>query len=615
MGANRKNKYDDLRVKSPIPPAVESESTQVVFELKSGRQQVIDLGFFEEGQFPRRQFAEIFAWHFRHALTAHAPKTRDGRRCALRKFNRFLNWKAEGGTHISSTEQITSEVLLEYQLWLGTAGKLSPKSAYNNNSNISNILNHLLAHRPECLAQGLKVPASELISGRYDPSSVGAISVEDLGRIAEAALKEVRQIREAHALAKKLLAKGEERVTRSRIEGHARRSWRRLDEVLFYLVKEIGINAARHRAADYFKRFGLPSAVSILNMYAPVSDRNLIPFLVLLFIRTAINVETLYHLRRDCLSEHPLPLGLTNLKFDKPRAGSARNKALLFPTHQKDGVVDLINFLIEYTEPWVPFARELEKEDLFLFKAPAKGKNEIRSPGRTFAKKGLQRFIKDNNLPSFSFAQIRPTIATLIYLQTKDIFRVQRLLCHQDVATTIHYIKQEVTRRQHNSQIHQGIESIFKLIVDAPQRLGRPTVFVREIGSVLESKVAASEIDPAQAELLKNGGCSNGFARCRDPFDSPVPGEQKGRLCTQLHKCIFCPNAWVFEEDLPKVIYYRDGLLAERKNLTESAWDVLHGDAVREINEAILPSFSQKVVDAAEAKAKEIFAPYPPSGA
>jgi hypothetical protein len=79
--------------------------------------------------------------------------------------------------------------------------------------------------------------------------------------------------------------------------------------------------------------------------------------------------------------------------------------------------------------------------------------------------------------------------------------------------------------------------------------------------------------------------------------------------------CVFCPNAWVFEEDLPKVIFYRDTLLADQKNFTEAAWDRLHGDAFREITEAILPSFSKKAVERASEIAREIFIPYPEVGA
>jgi hypothetical protein len=344
-------------------------------------------------------------------------------------------------------------------------------------------------------------------------------------------------------------------------------------------------------------------------MYVPVGDRSLIPFLVLLFIRTAINVESLYHLTRDCLNEHPLPLGLTVLKFDKPRSGPWRNKTLHFPTKQKNGVVDLIEFLIAYTNPWVPFARESESTELLLYKSTGHGRNEVRSPGTRFGS-SLKRFITDNNLPDFNFAQIRPTIATLIYLQTRDIFRVQRLLCHSQVFETIQYVKNEITRRDHDKRFHEGMESIFNLLSNNSSKVGNPTVFIQDIDSVLRDKVSGNELSTQRAQLIKNGGCATGMARCRDPFDSPIPGEQPGRICKQLHMCVFCPNAWIFEEDLPKVIRYRDQLLAERNELSETMWDQLHGQAFREIVEAILPSYPQEVIRRAETKAAEQFGSY-----
>jgi hypothetical protein len=612
VSTTRKNKYAGLTAKGPAASVNVRSSLRLTFPLNDDRRQVIDLTFFERGENPRKQLGESFAWYFRNALGGHSFETRSSKLYALRKFNQFLDWRAEGAGNISSTREITSDILLEYQLWLRSVCNISAKSAHYYYENLTRPLKVLRTHKPEIFLPDSEFPASEFMPARYEPSNKPAISLEELEKVAVAALKEVIQIRENHARAKKLLSKGEGRLHKFPPGSHRTLRWTTLADLLFYLVNDVGINSSPpYYVTENLRRNGLPSFNSVLNMYAPVSDRSLIPFLVLLFIRSAINVDSLYRLRRDCLCEHPLPLGLTILNFDKPRAGSARNKTIPFPTHQRNGVTDLIQFLTEYTAPWVPFARETEKDALLLFKSPGNGENEVRSPGANFAMRGLKSFIKQNNLPDFTFDQIRPAIATLIYYQTRDIFRVQRLLCHVDVTLTINYIKQEVVRRQHDIQIHDAIESIFSLLLDAPERVGKPAVFVQEIESVLRSKVSEGEVSPHQAEIIRNGGCSTGFARCRDPRDSPLPGELKGRVCRQLHKCVFCPNAWVFEEDLPKVIYFRDGLLADRKNLTESNWDELHGDAYREVTEEILPSFSSKVVEEATAKARDMFQPYP----
>lgn len=612
MRIKRKNKYLGLKVKPPVPAAGGQPPTRLTFVLKAGRRQTIDLTFFELGREPRKQMAETFALYFWHALKTGSAETRAGNLYVLRNFNKFLDWRAEGAGRISSTSQITTALLLEYQLWLTGAGGVSRKTAHKHYSCLCKILRWTLSNRPGSLPHSLRIPPSDYSSARYEPGGARAIGVEDLEKIAEAAVKEVRQVRENHSLAKKLLTEGHERLARVKAERHLTGRWKTLPDLLFYLVNEVGIESSPpRRITESLRRSGLPSFNSVLNMYVPVSERSFVPFLVLLFIRTAINVESLYHLKRDCLREHPLPLGLTVLEFDKPRSGSARNKMLDFPTHQKNGVVDLIRFLIEYTSPLIPLAREAESEELFLFKSPGHGANEVRSPGANFGMRGLKKFIEQNNLPHFTFAQIRPTIATLIYLQTRDIFRVRRLLCHTNVTVTLNYIKPELTHRRHDTQIRDGIESILRLVMDAPARIGKPAVFVREIDSVLESKVGEGEVSREQASQIKNGGCATGVSRCRDPYDSPIPGEQKGRLCRQLHMCLFCPNAWVFEEDLPKVIYYRDSLLAERKELTEASWDELHGDAFRAITEEILPSFSTEAVEHAAAKAKEMFAPYP----
>lgn len=615
MRVKKANKYAGLKARSEPRSVDGSGALRLIFKLKARREQVIDLSFLVSAGRSRGQLAEIFAWYFRRALNGARASTREAQFYVVKKFNAFLDWRSEGSGDITTGHGITTDVLLEYQLWLVSAGGVSEKTADHYYKSMAAIFSYTLNNRPGDLPSDLKIPPNCFTSARHEPRRSPVLSIEDLKAVHAAAIKEADEIRRNHAHAKKLLSEGEEHAP------HDRRGWCRMGywkspaNVLFYIVNQLGVNSPKlRRISNRFLKHGVPSCFSLLGMYVPVSPDSFIPFLVLLFILTAINVESLFHLKRDCLKEHPLPLDLTVMEFDKPRAGPSSRKHLLFPTHQKNGTVDIINFLIEYTQPLVPFARESEEEELFLFKALWRGNGEIRSPGANFTTRALKAFIERNNLPDFSFAQIRPTIATLIYLYTRDIFRVQRLLCHSNVAMTISYIREEVTRRQHELEIHDGIASFMTSIIGEPAPEGKPSVFAQPVETVIDSKVADGELSRDQAERLKSGGCSTGLARCKDPFNSPIPGEKQGRVCTQLHMCVFCPNAWIFEEDLPKVIYTRDSLLADRRELTDSVWDKLHGAAFREIETEILPSFSERSIVSATAKAKELFRPYPGEG-
>jgi hypothetical protein len=600
-----KNKYDTMRRPSGVPRLDSSPQKKIVFHDRADRRQGIDLSCFVDSSHQRQQMLEVFGWYIWNALQTASTSTRTNKLAALKKFNEFLNWLAAASRFITTTHEISEDLLLEYQLWLETQAGVQRNTAHNYYITFTSILKHLQKRKPELIRPGLNIPLStflDVAAHRKAP----LIDINDLRKISEAATLEINEIRTKHEQALKFLEEGELPQQQKARVGH----WRSLANVLVYLVKGVGIGSYP-RSPQRFAKHGHNKINDILNMYVPVSDRPFIPFLLRLFILTAINVESLFKLRRDCLNEHPLPFGLTILGFDKPRAGSARDKKVIVPTKQKNGVTDLIGFLLRYTEPWVPFAREVEKEELLLFRSPGNGKREVRSPGANFLNHSLRDFIRRHDLPHFSLDQIRPTIATLLYLQTRDIFRIQRLLCHEHVHTTIRYIREELTRQEHDIQMHKGIESMLSMILDEPSEVGRPTVFTEPVVPIVGLKVEQGELSNEQAESITSGSCSTGIGRCRDPYDSPQPGEKKGVLCKQLHKCIFCPNAWIFEDDLPKVVYFRDTLNADRKNFTESRWEAIHGDAYREVTEEILPSFSQKAIADALIVAKQLFSPYP----
>jgi hypothetical protein len=608
-----KNKYTLLNEVKDVEQIDGNVALNLQFKLKNNRHQNINLNFFIEGQFPRPQMAEAFAWYFWYLRKGVASETRDGELMTLRKFNAFLNWKAEKSQNISSTQEITFTLLSEYQIWLTTIGNLNEKSAYHNYSAVCRIISLLRLNKAQLFNPMLEIPSNQYISAKYIPRQEPIIGIKELSEITNAAVKEVNKIREEYKAAKQHLLVGEERKSYTKIGQCKSNHWKSRSNVMTYLVKQIGIDKTpRSTFVPTLIRNGHPGYATLLNTYVPVTDRNFIPFLILLFIRTALNVQTLYSLKRDCLREYLLPINdLMVLDFEKPRSGSSRYKSLTFPARQKNGVVDLINFLLDYTAPFVEFAREEEQNYLFLFKSSGRGKNEIRSPGANFGFKALKNFIKENNLPDFNFAQIRPTVATLIYLQTRDIFRVQRLLGHSNAKTTILYIQEEVTRQQHNLEIRDGINSFIESILDIPNPLGSPSVFTEDINIVLKNKVEKGEIDDKQAKSIISGECSTGIAKCKDPMNSPIPGEIPGKICRQLHMCVFCPNAWIFLEDVAKVIHYRDSLLADRKNFTESVWNMMHGEAFRAITEDILPSYSEEVISKASKLAREMFIPYP----
>jgi hypothetical protein len=166
-----RNKYIGLKRKLRATTEVLGETTRLVFPLKANRQQIIDLSFLNAGSYPRRQMAEVFVWYFIHSPIV-STATRDGRLYAIRKFNKFLNWKAEGGSQISSTLSITAALLLEYQLWLTAVAHISERSAHSSYIALTSVFRYLQKNRPDFLENGWFV----IIHDTMAPISLPAVA-------------------------------------------------------------------------------------------------------------------------------------------------------------------------------------------------------------------------------------------------------------------------------------------------------------------------------------------------------------------------------------------------------------------------------------------------------
>jgi hypothetical protein len=82
-----------------------------------------------------------------------------------------------------------------------------------------------------------------------------------------------------------------------------------------------------------------------------------------------------------------------------------------------------------------------------------------------------------------------------------------------------------------------------------------------------------------QARNIVAGRFDTGSGSCRNPYDSPQPGEEKGRPCTSFHACFRCPNGLWFLEDLPQVIAARNRFVSFRADMKPADWEAVYGEA------------------------------------
>ena len=329
----------------------------------------------------------------------------------------------------------------------------------------------------------------------------------------------------------------------------------------------------------------------------PTSAQHLIPFMVLIAARTGMNTFSLYGLERDCLRPHELDEKLFYCVWDKPRAGKQQRQLHRAGGHSQTGVVELIQFMRQYTEPLASRSGPAERTKLFLYLGQKRGpEHRIVSPGTTSGDSFVfyfQEFVERHALPHFSLVNMRASAATQLYLETGgNLRKIQQFLQHARLSTTVKYLLSSITQPFHARVIQKAQEKMLERITVIPEK--------RATG------VSRLNLPRAQARKIAGGRFDTGSGSCRDPYDSPQPGEEKGRPCTSFHACFRCPNGLWFLEDLPQVIATRDRLVSFQSAMKTEDWEAVYGESVRIINEQIIAAFRPEQVRAASEEAARL---------
>jgi hypothetical protein len=326
----------------------------------------------------------------------------------------------------------------------------------------------------------------------------------------------------------------------------------------------------------------------------PTSAQQLIPFMVLIAARTGMNTFSLYGLERDCLTPHELDDDLFYCVWDKPRAGKQQRQLHRAGGRNHTDVVGLIRFMRMYAEPLALRADQPERTKLFLYSSAMW--NRIVSPSTTCGDGfvvNFQEFVERHELPHFTLVNMRPSAAAQLYLDTGgNLRKVQQFLQHARLSTTVRYLLNSITEPFHARVIQGAQEKMLARITAVPEK--------RATG------VGHLNLPPAQARKIASGRFDTGVGSCRNPYDSPQPGEEKGQPCTSFHACFSCPNGLWFLEDLPQVIATRDRFLSFQPAMKPGDWEMVYGESVRIINSQIIAAFRPDQIKAATEKAEAL---------
>jgi hypothetical protein len=541
------------RVEQGVEPETKRPTLTAVFPGKGGNEpHNVDLSFLLAFPNLQHMFMEAFLYWGANCT----PATRQLMRASLCRY--FFAYLETNWPKTLHPTDIDDELLFMFRECLlkapGARGKtLHPNTVRGALGALRSVLEPLATGPWAGTATRIaeRVPSGPTGGGRKStPTEV--LGMEQLLAILEAAEGEVLTIEHRFAKAKALLAEARARLLDpSRLANNNLGDYRdlgaclaALDEAYPGVIPDLQVIQKQNRA--------LARAVTAIHgqgevsSYFYASGRDLVPFVLLLTVATVFNPDTV------------LSLDWSNIDFDKDQAGTpaieivgAKGRAAedLVRVLESDvsasstlSLKQVLSDLEEITSRIRPYLAREHADRVFVFvqqkrlkqpKGFGRDDQKFRFASNDFAWKiPLKNFIRDNNLPPFTLGQLRPSILDLVQFMDGSLEAARKVGNHGSPVTTwTHYTSDGVKKRYR-------------------ERIGQ-VIVMRERWLQTGGAIDPRRLTPTQDK----GAATPGFS-CLDPFDSPRPNQQPGRLCKDYGGCPACPMAAAHPGDPLSVGYY-----------------------------------------------------------
>ncbi len=504
--------------------------------------------------------AEHLSVPFATAIFSHirkfGPSTQANKVHAL---NRFFGFLCEHGKVHFELSDLTTTLFNEYISWLDTqhftsktkAGLVSPLR----------IVLRYLKQNPQYAG---KVPGDAYIQPNPWPGINEQIShrpilaIIDLVRIERTCIKEMQAWMNRWEEGKDLIRAGRERLRAGAVPTEYK-----LETLLAIIEDQYDgyVTNSKQFFADCDgrrKQIEFFGGISGIAPWLYATKRSLVPFVLMMAIRTAFNPETVLALRKSALRESSLLKGSTELApryrvvGNKKRARGDQVRTYPQDSTEIDSPVTIFSNVAKLTCR-LPIAEHDPGEDmLFIFQGRNYGRvHHYLNATCTFSN-ALSAFKADNKLPDFNLSSIRPTISEIVnQLSNGDIKAQQAILNHWRTETTeTHYVSEAARHRRR--------ETLGNL-------LNRRERYIRTSGKADD-----------RINLPDNTGraATPGF-ECTDPYDSPLASQTKGQLCTAWGECPLCPRAAVIPGSahaLAQLLHLQNAIENARHDLPPGRW-------------------------------------------
>jgi hypothetical protein len=331
---------------------------------------------------------------------------------------------------------------------------------------------------------------------------------------------------------------------------------------------------------------------------------DLVPFLVLLILRTGLEPECARELSRSCLSN--AAGGWVDIDYTKGRAGSRAYQSIRVPATGHMNAAWLVAKVIELTSDAAQF---LHADSLWLTYSPRGSASSTRPStkdgllqvgqfGQGNSKYGvIGRFTRD----ACTFADHEPFDLDLRMLR-KTKKRDDYLAAagrypdavenHGSQVAARHYHQIEANREVHLATIESGLGAGLAEATMSPR-----VVTQSDADKAQEEGIATSQID-----ALLSGELSLFTNDCLDFHHSPF-GAADSDCPVPFWGCLGCSNAVIRAEHLPSVFRFIAHARTQSELLPTESWELLFGAKVRNLLASVLPRFTDDQLRQARLKA------------
>jgi hypothetical protein len=344
----------------------------------------------------------------------------------------------------------------------------------------------------------------------------------------------------------------------------------------------------------------------------PTRVTELLPFWLLLLIDTTTNTSSVSQLTRNCIEPHVFDNKISLITFPKARGGSGENEEYQFQSYENEDPLspcNIIRFLLNWTEPLVGEAPAYHRNHVFIYR-PASGGERLEGGGRSIinqlteklistsanraGESYLRQFCLRHRLDYFQPRKLRETGAYYDWLRHRSIFRIKLKLNHTSIRTSGLYLQSTGIREAAVEEISEGVAAM----TEAYMTRGKPVI--REVPLEEAVKGDPRLTDEAAAKIL-GGSWHTGLGECANPYESPLPNQKRGHLCSAFWACIWCSNAIFTLEHLPLLLARKKSVIEYSTDMNPALWNARFGRIANRL-EVVIGHYSEAAVCEAEKK-------------